>query len=92
MACTDNEDKVDWLRRFDDNERNLDVTDDFESENRLLERANGVHGFASPLSRGDYICKILLGPVDDEVDKLNSSAAAAAAGGGAATDCGCAVA
>jgi len=71
MACTDDEDSVAYLNEADKNIERLDVSDDYRSERREVQRAQGA-GFA--FSFGDYIVKALLSPVDPYFDKLDERA------------------
>lgn len=68
MACTDDEESVAYLNEADRDIERLDVTDDFRSERKEVQRAQGSN-FA--FSFGDYIVKALLAPVDPYFDTLD---------------------
>ena len=67
LACSDVESEVGWLNVLDREVKNVDVTDDFASERAEVLRAGKVTEF----SRGDYVCKALLGGISDAYDKLD---------------------
>jgi hypothetical protein len=79
MACTDDQSTMSYLNAADNQIPRLDVTDDFSSERAEILAAQGP-GFH--FTRGDYICKCLLGPVDDYFDSLDSRPGGGRAGGG----------
>lgn len=68
MACTDNEYEIGWLNDLDDKVPYLDVLDDYQAERQEILKAQG-EGF--PFSKGDYIVKTLLGPIDPIYDNLD---------------------
>ncbi|KAJ3296411.1 hypothetical protein HK104_001640 [Borealophlyctis nickersoniae] len=68
VACTDDQNTMRYLNDWDKNVRHLDVVDDYFSERAEVLKAQGP-GF--PFSRGDWVCKILLGSIDPEVDALD---------------------
>jgi len=70
MACTDEESVMEYLNRADDTISRLDVTDDYASEREEVLKAQG-RSFA--FSRGDWLCKAMLGPVDVYFDELDGS-------------------
>ncbi|MFK0569891.1 hypothetical protein [Endozoicomonas sp.] len=68
MACTDNKEEIGWLNKLDDSAPYLDVLDDYESEkNEVLTAQKNKISF----SKGDYIVKTLLGPIDELYDNLD---------------------
>lgn len=67
LACSDVESEVGWLNVLDREVKNVDVTDDYASERAEVLRAGRVTEF----SRGDYVCKALLGGISDAYDKLD---------------------
>lgn len=68
MACTDNKKEIGWLNKLDNRAPYLDVLDDYESEKRqVLEAQENKISF----SKGDYIVKTLLGPIDELYDNLD---------------------
>ena len=68
MACTDDEAEIGWLNMLDDSAPYLDVLDDYESEKRQVLAAQ-KHKIN--FSKGDYLVKTLLGPIDKLYDKLD---------------------
>ena len=68
IACTDDEDSVGYLNKFDRSIPHLDVTDDFQSERSEIQRAQGA---AFRFSFGDYVVKSLLGSIDNYFDHLD---------------------
>ncbi|KAJ3393196.1 HBS1-like protein [Entophlyctis sp. JEL0112] len=68
LVCTDDDDEIQYLNEWDNVIRDLDVVDDFYTERRQIRDVQG-HGF--PFSRGDWVCKMLLGSVDPEIDALD---------------------
>ncbi|KAL0216166.1 hypothetical protein P9112_008350 [Eukaryota sp. TZLM1-RC] len=69
VACTDDQSTMSYLNDWDDSIPNLDVIDDYVSERQEIREAQG-HSF--PFSYGDYIVKILCGPIVPELDQLDS--------------------
>ena len=60
VACTDDDGAVDYLDGFISNGYpNLDVTDDYKSEREEVKKKTG-----KTFTFGDYVCKVMLGPVD----------------------------
>ncbi|KAJ3284710.1 hypothetical protein HK104_009814 [Borealophlyctis nickersoniae] len=68
VACTDDEQTMRYLNEWDKIVKNVDVVDDYFSERAEILKAQGA-GF--PFSRGDWVCKILMGSIDREVDALD---------------------
>ncbi|KAI8610093.1 hypothetical protein BC830DRAFT_1221860 [Chytriomyces sp. MP71] len=68
LACTDDDAEIEYLNAWDNNIPDLDVVDDFNTEKRQIQ---GVQGPKFPFSRGDWVCKMLLGALDPEVDALD---------------------
>ncbi|CAF3035943.1 unnamed protein product [Rotaria sp. Silwood2] len=68
IACTDDDQSMDYLNDWDKEIPNLDVVDDYRSEKRQILRCQG-NDF--PFSFGDYIVKILLGGIDKWFDDLD---------------------
>lgn len=59
LACTDDEDSVDYLDgMMAAKYPNLDVSEDYRSEAKEVKATGGK------LTFGDYVCKVLLGPID----------------------------
>ncbi|CAF0900975.1 unnamed protein product [Rotaria sordida] len=67
-ACTDDDQAVGYLNRWDETIPYLDVCDDYRSERKEIWRAQGRQ---FPFSFGDYVVKILLGPIDRYFDNLD---------------------
>ncbi|KAI8826452.1 hypothetical protein BJ741DRAFT_654445 [Chytriomyces cf. hyalinus JEL632] len=68
LACTDDDEEVGYLNEWDIAIPGVDVVDDFCTERRQVK---AVQGPQFPFSRGDWVCKMLLGPVDPEIDMLD---------------------
>ena len=68
VACTDDSNAVGYLNEIDKTLKNVDTNDDYFSE---LHEIKQVQGPGFPFTFGDYICKILLGPVCPHFDKLD---------------------
>jgi len=68
VACTDDESVISYLDQLDDTVPNVDVSDDFYNERKQVLAKSKIN-----LSYGDYLCKILLGPIDPEFDALDES-------------------
>ncbi|KAJ3025333.1 UNVERIFIED_CONTAM: hypothetical protein HDU68_007243 [Siphonaria sp. JEL0065] len=68
LACTDDEEQIGYLNEWDKVIPCLDVVDDYFSERREILAVQG-NGFA--FSRGDWVCKMLLGAIDPEIDALD---------------------
>jgi len=68
VACTDDKSVLTYLDKLDRSVPNVDIVDDFRDEKQQILQKSGLN-----LSYGDYICKMLLGPVDPSFDKLDES-------------------
>ncbi|TPX63961.1 hypothetical protein CcCBS67573_g08538 [Chytriomyces confervae] len=68
LACTDNDAEIEYLNDWDVKLPNLDVVDDYNTERRQI---LAIQGNSFPFSRGDWVCKMLLGPIDPEIDALD---------------------
>ncbi|TPX59474.1 hypothetical protein CcCBS67573_g09087 [Chytriomyces confervae] len=68
LACTDNDAEIEYLNEWDVELPNLDVVDDYNTERRQI---LAIQGNSFPFSRGDWVCKMLLGPIDPEIDALD---------------------
>lgn len=68
VACTDDEQAVEYLNDLDDRTPGLDVCDDYHSERKEVLNSQGP-GFH--FSFGDYVTKCLLGPIDSSFDNLD---------------------
>jgi hypothetical protein len=68
VACTDEDETMKYLRGWDEEYGTLDVVNDFESEKKEVNKATG--GKVN-LQLMDYIGKILLGSIVEEIDLLD---------------------
>lgn len=68
VACTDDEEAVDYLNKLDRVVPGLDVSDDYLSEKKEILKAQGP---SYKFTFGDYVIKCLLGPVDPSFDNLD---------------------
>ncbi|CAF3587554.1 unnamed protein product, partial [Adineta steineri] len=68
IACTDDEDSMEYLNNWDKIIPNLDVVQDYRSEQKQILDCQGKD---FPFSFGDYIVKILMGGVDSWFDDLD---------------------
>ncbi|KAI8607419.1 hypothetical protein BC830DRAFT_1175340 [Chytriomyces sp. MP71] len=68
LVCTDDDAEIEYLNEWDNHIPDLDVVDDYHSERRQIQ---GVQEAGFPFSRGDWVCKMLLGAIDPEVDILD---------------------
>jgi len=66
VACTDDSSILEYLNMLDKDIPGVDVCDDFNSERKQIMEKTGFS-----LSFGDYICKILLGPIDSTFGDLD---------------------
>jgi hypothetical protein len=91
VACTGEANVIKFLQSLDTMER-TDVTDDFNSEKRVIDEIQRRWDPSYNFSYDDYLAKILLGSIDPDIDQLNDVessvkrglhlATPAAAGGG----------
>lgn len=65
MACTSEDDEIEWLNVVDRELKQVDVTDDYYAERKEVLRA----GLAPRFTRGDWVLKAMLGPVSHKFDK-----------------------
>ena len=65
ITCTDDEDSVAYLNRWDVQIPNLDVIDDYNSERKEIKKAKKKQ---SRFTYGDYVVKSLVGSVDKRLD------------------------
>lgn len=68
LACTDDDDAIGYLNKWDVEIPRVDVTDDYQSERREVLRAQGQQ---FRFSYSDYVVKTLLGAVIPALDKLD---------------------
>lgn len=64
MACTPEDDEIEWLNRLDYELKQVDVTDDYHTEKRQVLKA----GKRTVFTRGDWCMKAMLGPVTRKFD------------------------
>jgi hypothetical protein len=68
VACTDVDADVSYMNTWDKEIPNVDVNDDFKSEKKEILKVQGPNfKFDYP----EYACKIILGSIDDSMDKLD---------------------
>lgn len=65
MACTAEDDEIEWLNDLDCELKEVDVTDDYYAERAQVIRA----GLAKRFTRGDWCMKAMLGPVSQKFDR-----------------------
>lgn len=68
VACTDDDESMRYLNRWDREISKLDVVDDYRSERNEIKKAKGN---SFPFSFGDYVVKSLIGSIDSELDNLD---------------------
>lgn len=68
LACTDDDATMAYLNDWDTSLKNVDVVDDYVSEKREIQKAQGSQ---YRFSFGDYLVKTLLGSIDPEFDQLD---------------------
>ncbi|MGI2028383.1 hypothetical protein [Endozoicomonas acroporae] len=69
VACTDVDSSVEWMNEADE-QPNVHVVDDFQSEMREVKRHQGA---AFPFTEGFYLMSTLLGPIDPLFDKADEN-------------------
>ena len=69
LLCTDELNCMRYMRKWDKQMRNIDVTDDFYTERARIRECQKNDAF--PFSHGDYIVKALVGAIVPEIDNLN---------------------
>lgn len=68
LACTDDDNVMKILDKWDRTIKGIDTVDDYESEKKQILEVNGS-GFK--FSRGDYMVKALIGAIDPELDNMD---------------------
>lgn len=68
LICTDNESQVAYINDIDRLYQQVDVTDDYITEKRQIQR---VQASNFKFSYGDYIVKLLVGSIDQTLDSLD---------------------
>ena len=71
LLCTDEPKCVEYMRKWDKQMQNIDVTDDFHTERARIRECQKNDAY--PFSDGDYIVKALVGAIVPEIDNLNES-------------------
>jgi hypothetical protein len=97
VACTGEKNVLRFLKSLDTMDR-TDVTDDFNSEKKVIDQIQKMWDPSYNFSYDDYLAKILLGSIDPDIDQLNdlesskkrglhlaTPASAAEGGGGGST-------
>lgn len=69
-CCTDDDQAIGYLEQWDKDIPHFDVVDDYYTERQQVIKAQGMDFSFSP---GDYVVKMLLGSVDDEIDRWDES-------------------
>ena len=69
LLCTDEPACVRYMAKWDREMKNVDVTDDFNTERNTIRKNPKNKDLA--FSHGDYIVKALVGAIDPEMDDLN---------------------
>ena len=72
LACTDEENVMKVLNKWDDEIKGVDVVDDYQSERAEVEKAQRSKGLPVKFTKGDYLVKALLGSIDPEIDKMDA--------------------
>lgn len=70
VACTDDDESVEYLNKWDRELMNLDVVDDFRNERTEIRQVKGRN---FPFSFGDYVVKSLIGSIDRELDNMDEN-------------------
>jgi len=70
LACTDENDSMEYLNNWDKNIQRLDVVDDYRSEKKEIIRAQGS---SFQFTYGDYVAKSLIGSTDPAIDNLDEN-------------------
>jgi len=70
LACTDDDDVMEYLEDWDSTLQNFDIVDDYYSERNRIQEAQGK---SYRFSFGDYIVKILLGSIDKTIGSIDGS-------------------
>ena len=68
LACTDDEETIKEMNKWDKKIKNLDIIDDYNSERKEVIKFQGDN---FKFSFGDYIVKALLGSIDSYFDDLD---------------------
>jgi uncharacterized protein YegL len=72
ITCTDDNESVSYLNKWDRQIKHLDVIDDYNSERKeIRKRMSSKYRF----TYGDYVVKSLIGAVDPEMDRADEKSA-----------------
>ena len=69
LLCTDEQECVDYLTRWDRTMEHVDVTDDYRTETAKIRRCQEDPNY--PFSYDDYIMKALMGSIISQIDRLD---------------------
>lgn len=67
VACTDDNETMKYLNKWDHEIAALDVVDDYNTEREQVLKVRG-----GTFSFGDYVVKTMVGPIDSEIDRMDS--------------------
>ena len=70
LACTDEENSMEYLNNWDKYIKRLDVVDDFRNEREEIMRSQGSN---FSFTYGDYVVKSLIGSTDVDIDNLDEN-------------------
>jgi hypothetical protein len=70
LACSDQNDDIEYLNILDKNVKYVDTLDDYLSEKKEVQ---SVQGNNYKYSLGDHVARLLLGPICPELDSLDES-------------------
>jgi hypothetical protein len=68
LACTNEDDVMDWLNKVDIGIKNVDVLDDYYSELKEIIQKQGPNVI---YTKGDHIARMLLGPIFEKYDQMD---------------------
>ena len=69
LLCTDDAKSMEYLKKWDERMPNVDVTSDYDTELAKIRKCQKNEDF--PFSKDDYIVKVLVGPIVQDIDDLN---------------------
>ena len=70
LACSDQDEDINYLNILDKKVKNVDTLDDYISEKREVQ---SVQGKSYNYSLGDHVARLLLGPICSELDSLDET-------------------
>ena len=68
MVCTEDDDAIEYLNKWDNYMKNIDVVDDYYTEKAQILKSQGKN---FSFTMGDYIAKLMLGSVNSYYDNLD---------------------